>query len=248
MNKVEKKKYFEENGIIKLKLFNPNILSNYRKKVLNLFRKGFNISDNINEIHLEKLESIDKELWSGIFKNLLYLEDIFLIIKKCYSIANNSIFNLKYPVLCNTPNIKINFPFHESHNIDVHQDIHSHMGSLNSITIWIPLQETKENLGPIEYIPSSHKKIMPAKSGLLINKYNNKDFNSFELKLGECLIFSQLLIHRSKNNISNKARISLQIRFNDIMSEEWLSRKYYSLEKKYREKPPENIRSFFLIH
>ena len=123
--------------------------------------------------------------------------------------------------MCNTPNLKINFPTSIIHNIETHQDIHSHLGSLNSITFWLPLQTTKFNMGPIEYIPGSHKKALPSKSGLLIDNFGHKDFVCDEIKIGECLIFSQLLVHRSRINLSNKARISLQIRFNDMSSVEW---------------------------
>ena len=89
--------------------------------------------------------------------------------------------------------------------------------------------------------------IQKAKSGILLKSFKESDYRSFELKLGECLVFSQLLIHRSQKNISKIARISLQIRFNDLSSEEWKKRNYYSIEKKYREKPNSNIKKLFLI-
>ena len=175
------------------------------------------------------------------------MEDMQAIIKRSFKISKNSIFGIRQPCLCNTPNLKINFPNDRKHDLEAHQDIHSHLGSLNSITLWIPLQHTKQATGPIEYIPGSHKKIHEARSGILLESFKESAYKSFELKLGECLVFSQLLIHRSKKNISKMARISLQIRFNDLSSEEWKKRNYYSIEKKYREKPNSNIKKIFLI-
>jgi len=246
MNQASKNTY-KNNGIIKLKLLNPNYLRNYRKKIVNLIKTSFNLQSAIDERCLTKLESADKELWSGIYKNMLCMEEIFFIIKNCFSVAKNSTFGLKNPVLCNTPNIKINFPSQESHNLDVHQDIHSHMGSLNSITIWIPLQATKSIMGPIAFLPGSHNNILPAKNGLLKDRFKDQKFTTLDLNLGECLVFSQLLVHKSKENKSKKARVSLQIRFNDLDAKEWLNRKYYSVEKKIREKPPKNIQKIFSV-
>ena len=248
MNNLEKKKYFKKNGIIKLKLFKSDQLINYRKKILDLFKSEFDLNKNISELKLGELEAVNKNLWSGLYKNITLMEEIFLIINKCFKVANNSIFGLKRPVLCNTPNVKINFPFNASHNIDVHQDIHSHLGSLNSITMWIPLQDTKNIMGPIEYIPGSHRLIRNAKNGILTDKFKNNIFKSMNVSLGECLIFSQLLVHKSVENKSKKARVSMQIRFNDLASSEWKDRNYYSVEKKIREKPNSKMKKTFKLN
>ena len=106
---------------------------------------------------------------------------------------------------------------------------------------------TKFKMGPIEYISGSHKKVLPSKSGLLLDNLGHKNFICNEVNLGECLIFSQLLVHRSGINLSKKARISLQIRFNDMSSVEWKKRNFYTVEQKSRELPPPSIKEKFKI-
>ena len=51
------------------------------------------------------------------------------------------------------------------------------------------------------------------------------------MKLGEAILFSTFSIHKSGINISDKIRFSLNIRFNDIDSEDYADRNFYINEK-----------------
>ena len=58
---------------------------------------------------------------------------------------------------------------------------------------------------------------------------NDKDLDFIDVpcKFGEVLVFSQYLIHKSGNNLSNKIRFSVQLRINDIGDKEYANRNYF---------------------
>ena len=81
----------------------------------------------------------------------------------------------------------------------------------------------------MEVSPGSHEKKkvfkMKKKSMLIKNSSNFKFFKS-RVKLGQALIFSEFLVHRSGQNISNKIRFSVQLRFTDLLSKEYMRKNY----------------------
>ena len=50
------------------------------------------------------------------------------------------------------------------------------------------------------------------------------DFKDVLCKIGDVLIFSQCLVHKSGNNNSNSVRFSIQIRFNDLSKKDSISK------------------------
>ena len=53
-----------------------------------------------------------------------------------------------------------------------------------------------------------------------VEEYDEKTKESIKLKYDEILVFSQYLLHKSGKNISNKTRVSIQVRFNDLKAME----------------------------
>ena len=120
-----------------------------------------------------------------------------------------------------------------------HQDYVAHQGSSNSVTIWIPLQNTFVKNGSLKVIPESHKK------GFIKDSINWKNlkvppnmlsekkakslgvFKNVDAKLGEVLLFSTFLVHKSGLNLTNNIRYSINIRFNDLYSQDYAERNYY---------------------
>ena len=109
-----------------------------------------------------------------------------------------------------------------------HQDFRTTQGSIDSIVVWIPLIDISKDLGALEIIPGSHMK------GLLEYETNNdyhtlkssneKDFVTVEIKKGDALFFSTLLVHRSGNNITDKIRWSCHFRYNNIKDKTFIER------------------------
>jgi len=104
-----------------------------------------------------------------------------------------------------------------------HQDWRDVQGSLNSNTIWISIGKTDADVGPIEVVPGSHKfglKETIADDWLrhipFDGEFKESDFISVPLNQGDLVIFSNFLIHRSGHNDSERHRMSLQYRYNDM--------------------------------
>ena len=52
-------------------------------------------------------------------------------------------------------------------------------------------------------------------------------FKNVDAKLGEVLLFSTFLVHKSGLNLTNNIRYSINIRFNDLYSQDYAERNYY---------------------
>ena len=141
---------------------------------------------------------------------------------------------------CTFVNLRIDLPEEERFLLPVHQDFPYIQGSLNGITIWVPLFDTYADQGPPAWIPGSHKwgvlKVVEqasqgsgAKSFSILNGDSivaNHKFESPEVMAGQALLFSTLLVHRSELNTTRLPRLNLQIRFDDALAAESLQRNY----------------------
>ena len=89
--------------------------------------------------------------------------------------------------------------------------------------------DTGPKEGCLEVCSKSHrdKNIFEQKKNSLLIKDSRKfKLNKIKVKVGEALIFSQFLVHRSGINTSNKIRFSLQLRVTDLLSKEYMARHY----------------------
>jgi phytanoyl-CoA hydroxylase len=103
---------------------------------------------------------------------------------------------------------------------------------MNGVTLWVPLQNTTKKNGALKVIPKSHKNyqifnhssLKSVKKNKLDKCFEESDFKSINVKLGQALIFSNYLVHKSGNNSSNQIRMSFNVRFNDLLNKEYIKR------------------------
>lgn len=69
----------------------------------------------------------------------------------------------------------------------------------------------------------------------MLDAPDDADFESIDVSLGQCLIFSQMLIHQSGKNTTNYPVFNCQIRFADFSDREWRERKFESAERRVRD-------------
>ena len=188
----------------------------------------------------------NRDLWVAAYDQLRFMPEVAELSsdKTMLELARKA--GIKMPVFAARPILRADMPSDEKWEFPAHQDYPYNLGSLNCITIWIPFQDTPLELGALDVIPGSHLKgYVPAKKGLII-KPETKKFVTMPVKLGQALVFSQFLHHRSGHNRSEQVRFSLQVRFNDLASREYAKRKYYvnqkvsekTLEPKFKTKFP----------
>jgi phytanoyl-CoA hydroxylase len=109
-----------------------------------------------------------------------------------------------------------------------HQDYPSNLGSMNGVTLWMPLQDMDSNIGPLEIVPDSDKLgILPHHGIPPVLIEDNFEYISVPMRLGDALFFDTKTIHRSGNNkTEDKIRWSMHFRFNDALEPSFIERKY----------------------
>ena len=143
---------------------------------------------------------------------------------------------------CHFVNIRIDLPGEEKYLLPAHQDFPYIQGSLNALTWWIPFLDTTLEMGPPSWIEGSQKLGIQkvkyidyettgqsgGRSFELVghDRFTDKDFTHKPVLNGKCVVFHTCLIHRSEPNHTNKARINLQVRFDDATAEESFTRNY----------------------
>lgn len=125
-------------------------------------------------------------------------------IKKSWGLQN--------PILEAQPILRCDLPNESQLRFLRHQDYPYNLGSVNSLTIWIPLQSVDHELGCLRVAPGSSEKNYPHQDGL-IDPEINFDWKELPMQVGEVLSFSQRLVHESGTNNSK----NFKIRFTAIL-------------------------------
>lgn len=100
-----------------------------------------------------------------------------------------------------------------------HQDYFYVKGDVETITAWIPLQDTSFREGCLMVMPGSHSDgPISHDVNVLAKKYYpssifGREVRYIEMKRGDVLFFHSCLLHSSGNNISEVIRFSVQARY-----------------------------------
>lgn len=119
--------------------------------------------------------------------------------------------------------------------LSLHQDWRSMQGSLDSVVVWLPLIDIGRDLGALEILPGSHKSGLIAAD--LVDGYGHiteaaaakidpADLVSVEVKRGDALFFSTLLLHQSGTNVREAIRWSCHFRYNNLAEPTFVERGY----------------------
>ena len=233
-NFKNKLKELNELGFCKVKIGHKPFLTRLRKKWLYMFN---NISQEVhgkkimNDKDLIKLEkSKYRKAFVAVF-DLIHLDpEIYGLASKKKLIQMYKKLGIKYPHYGTRPITRVDLPQDVKHSFfDAHQDFPYNNHSKNSMVVWIPFMNTSYKEGCLEVSPKSHtlKKVFEQKkNSKLIKNISKFKFTKIKVKLGEALIFSEFLVHRSGINRSNKIRFSLQLRVTDLLRKEYMKRYY----------------------
>ena len=144
---------------------------------------------------------------------------------------------IKKPFFKTVPVLRVDMPRDKpKYSFKTHQDYPYSKGSKNSITIWIPLQDVSTENGALKIAEGSHKKkkiYKTNKNNIILNKYKFT-LKDVHCKVGDVLVFSQCLAHKSGYNSSNSVRFSVQFRFSDLSRKDSISellKEKYNLQK-----------------
>jgi len=189
----------------------------------------------------EKLYKSNKTKWVVSYDVVRYLPQVYQIAFSEDVLNEVKQFGIKRPIFSGFKiPLRIDMPFDEQFDFPWHQDYIYNLGSENSITVWIPLQNTQRENGAIEVIEGNYlsypreKRLLKSTDGLVeadtINDLMSEPSSEHKIvpvDLGEIFIFSQFLVHRSGKNTSKFPRMSLQVRFSDLSDRFFKDKKYY---------------------
>ena len=130
---------------------------------------------------------------------------------------------LAHPVPSTMPILRIDRPSESRYLTPAHQDYWYSLLSANSLTYWFPLLPVTERMGHLLVVPGSHmsgnlpiKKWTDENPFALRDEIESKKYIPVDLAEDEVLVFSQYLVHRSGENHAEKARLTIQVRHNDL--------------------------------
>ncbi|WP_421787332.1 phytanoyl-CoA dioxygenase family protein [Hyphobacterium sp.] len=148
---------------------------------------------------------------------------------------------LEKPVAGTLPLIRLDRPGDRRFATPAHQDSWYSLMSPNAVTNWTPLCEMTDDMGPLRVVPGSHaggvKPFKPYDSGHEWFEASDviPDERLVPIQVGhdEVLIFNQSLIHKSGLNASDRVRISVQLRYNDLATADALTSTYTASLSRY---------------
>ena len=105
--------------------------------------------------------------------------------------------------------------------LGAHQDWRTGQGSLDSIVMWFPMVDCNAALGSLQILSASHKDgLLKADtsgySGSIQEDLPEDAYIQTEFEVGDLLVFSAFLVHRSGDNVTNNIRWSIQLRYNNM--------------------------------
>ena len=94
--------------------------------------------------------------------------------------------------------------------------------------MWVPLVDVNKKNGSIIIYPSSHKNgVLPFKAngGFAQVEYEGESIQP-ELEIGDIVIFSTMLVHKSGNILDDSIRWSCHFRYTDMLEQDFINRGY----------------------
>jgi hypothetical protein len=239
---------FQNKGFVKItNFFEKKLINDLLDEIKLTYKNAItNGKDACFENGMFDLFSRDFETFSNLGKHNQH--GLLGLYRLCTDIKIENLIKscgLKRPFMATRPVIMqnhVNLSIQDYHyKVPPHRDWDSMRNSLNSVVVWIPLVDVDLQQGPLNLIEGSHKH-NNLKSNIIggfscVEGYKDSDFSTVELEVGDILIFSSLLVHKSGEILNNKIRWSCHFRYGDMDSKEFKDRKYefnYSYKPKWR--------------
>jgi hypothetical protein len=183
-----------------------------------------------NDADLASLyNGLHKPIWNSAYHQLKYLPEALQLATSEELLEAAHSLGIEFPSLCGFPVTRVDMPSDRDNILGAHQDYPYHKGSSESLTFWIALQDTDVALGPVAVARGSHLNGEIATSeGIItdLRTLSEYEFESPPVHVGQVLAMSQMLVHRSGLNSSDRVRFSIQIRFNDLGDADY-GRRYF---------------------
>lgn len=141
---------------------------------------------------------------------------------------------LALPSAGTLPLVRLDRPGDTRFATPAHQDYWYSLLSPNAVTLWLPLCRLDDAIGPLRAVPGSHAGgLVPFQRHEAGHEWfetaeapDDAEFIDLPMGRDDILIFNQALVHKSGTNRSERVRISVQFRFNDLATAQRLTSTY----------------------
>lgn len=116
--------------------------------------------------------------------------------------------------------------------LPAHQEWSNMQGSLDGVVAWTPLVNIDAEMGRLQVVPGSHTAgLLPFGADDAADyplALDDQDHDFVEVEVPPCglLLFSAFLIHRSGENHSDRARLTVNFRYNNATEPTFIERRY----------------------
>jgi phytanoyl-CoA hydroxylase len=219
--------FYREYGYVVLaNLFDPAQLDEASEAIRDLFAVRF---AETNEVGVEGDELLvhfytaEQEMWRQCAKRMCDLLPVVSLGSDARVVRVLRRLGLEAPLVSTSPEVRTDMPGDARYMQPWHQDWRAGQGSLNAVTVWVPLHRVGAENGAIEIVPRSHRDGLletrelanPRRFEIDDPRFAARDAVVTSLELGEAVVFSQMLVHRSGVNRSRSPRLTVQLRFAD---------------------------------
>lgn len=235
-----KLRYFEQGYVLWKCLLAPSEIEVIKEDIKRVFRgKEPRESDEAFQARLRRLFREDFPRYHGAAKLCNHLVSLHKLAVHESIQRALQILGVEFPVLCARPVVW----FHSPHlakteryaRLPAHQEWSNMQGSLDGIVVWAPLIDLQPEMGRLEVIAGSHRRGLldfhpdPAKDYPLATNENLVEaerFTPVEASVGDVLFFSSFLVHRSGMNQTDRARLTINFRFNNASEPTFVERNF----------------------
>jgi hypothetical protein len=119
------------------------------------------------------------------------------------------------------------------HKSPAHQDWRSVQGSLDGLTLWLPLYDVGAADFPLEIVPGSHRQgLLESADDVFGHRVADghippdEAFQAVPMKRGDVAAFSGFLVHRTGAEGEDRVRVAFSYRFNNAMEPSYVERRY----------------------
>jgi phytanoyl-CoA hydroxylase len=118
------------------------------------------------------------------------------------------------------------------HKTPAHQDWRSVQGSLDGVTLWLPLYDVGLDDYPLEVVSGSHRRgLLPSVDDAFGHRIADglvpeDAFRPLPLRRGDVVLFSGFLVHRTGARGGDRVRVALSYRFNNAAEPSYIERNY----------------------
>lgn len=224
-------KDFEKNGYIIVPVDKP-LISKIQKEIFSIIQKNIkkkikvknqqdilNILNNFHKIISKKnLNDLRFKIYNKINKSKSFQDNYYLIAKKYLEEIVGNELSMQKKI-----NLSIQMPNDKNSLLDLHSDIYAGESPFQ-VVVWLPLVDAYSSKSMF-FTQPKYNKIMNSKL-LNTNEFtakkmylkNKKKFKFLNVKFGDILIFSPLILHGNTVNKSKETRFSLNCRFKSLLS------------------------------